>query len=61
MTEALETAAADLICDLLHLIHANHRDPLPALRNGIHSFLCEAAHLSPPNKQAHKNQTTLTD
>jgi hypothetical protein len=47
MVDDVETAAADLICNLLHLIHANDRDPLPTLRNGIDAFLCEVGHLSP--------------
>jgi hypothetical protein len=42
MEEDVETAASDLICDLLHLLHANNRDPVSVLRNGIHGFLCEA-------------------
>jgi hypothetical protein len=49
MIEDVETAAADLICDLLHLVHAENCDPLHAILNGIQSFLCEAGHLSPPN------------
>jgi len=47
MTEDLETATADLMCDLLHLLHANNHNPLPTLRNGIHSFLCEAGKIQP--------------
>jgi hypothetical protein len=42
MTEDVETAAADLICDLLHLVHANDRDPLDVLQSGIRHFHCEA-------------------
>ena len=47
MTEDLETAAADLICDLRHLLHANNQNPLPTLRNGIQAFLCEAGKIKP--------------
>ena len=46
MDEDLETAAADLICDLLHLLHANNQAPLPVLHRGIHGFLCEAAEIT---------------
>jgi len=42
MTDDVETAAADLICDLLHLVHANNRDPVDALQAAIRHFLCEA-------------------
>jgi hypothetical protein len=42
MSEDVETAATDLICDLLHLVHSNDRDPLDVLRSGIRHFLCEA-------------------
>lgn len=47
MDEDLETAAADLICDLLHLLHANNHAPLPVLHNAINHFLCEAAKILP--------------
>ncbi len=47
MTEDLDTAAADLICDLLHFIHANKYDPLPVLQFGIQDFLCEAGEILP--------------
>jgi len=47
MTEDLDTAAADLICDLLHLLHANHYDLLPVLQIGIQDFLCEAGEVLP--------------
>jgi hypothetical protein len=46
MDEDVETAASDLICDLLHLLHANDRDPIPVFRNGIHGFLCEAGEIT---------------
>jgi hypothetical protein len=42
MVEDVETAASDLICDLLHLLHANNRDLLSVLRIGISDFLYEA-------------------
>jgi hypothetical protein len=47
MDEAIDTAAADLICDLLHLLHANHYDPLPVLQIGVQDFLCEAGEILP--------------
>jgi len=47
MTEDLDATAADLICDLLHLIHANHHDLLPVLQIGIQDFLCEAGEILP--------------
>jgi hypothetical protein len=47
MVEDIDTAAADLICDLLHLLHANHHDPLPVLQFGIQDFLCEAGEILP--------------
>lgn len=42
MTEDIETAATDLICDLLHLVHANDHDPRDILLASIRHFLCEA-------------------
>ena len=48
MVEDVETAASDLICDLLHLLHANNRDLLSVLRIGINDFLCEASSLDNP-------------
>ena len=42
MAEEMETAASDLICDLLHLVHANDHDPRDILLAGIRHFLCEA-------------------
>jgi hypothetical protein len=45
MDEAIDTATSDLICDLLHLLHANNHDPLPTLQTALHSFLCEAGPL----------------
>ncbi len=47
MTDDVETAAADLICDLLHLLHAKNHNPLPTLRNGIQAFHCEAGKIKP--------------
>lgn len=46
MDENVETAASDLICDLLHLLHANDRDLIPVFRNGIQGFLCEAGEIT---------------
>lgn len=46
MDEDIDTAASDLICDLLHLLHANNHDLLPVLHRGIHGFLCEAAEIT---------------
>lgn len=42
LDEDIETATADLICNLLHLIQANRSDPLDALYSGLRHFLCEA-------------------
>lgn len=46
MDETIDTATSDLICDLLHLLHANKSDPLPTLQTALHSFLCEAGQLT---------------
>ena len=42
MSEDVTTAAADLICDLLHLVHANQQNPSEVLHSAIQHFLCEA-------------------
>jgi hypothetical protein len=42
MSKDIATDAADLICYLLHLVHANQQDPSEVLCSGIHHFLCEA-------------------
>ena len=47
MVEDIDTAASDLICDLLHLLHANNYDLLPVLQIGIQDFLCEAGEILP--------------
>ncbi len=46
MEEDIPTATAGLICDLLHLLHANNCDLLPALQTALHKFLYEAAPVS---------------
>jgi hypothetical protein len=46
MTEDVETAAADLICNLLHLVYAQRSDPLDVLQSGIRHFLCEATEVN---------------
>jgi hypothetical protein len=46
MEEEIGTATADLICDLLHLLHANDLDLLYALQTALQGFLCEAGPLS---------------
>ena len=48
MTEDVDTAAADLVCDLLHLVHANHHDPRDILQSAIRHFLCEAGQIKVP-------------
>lgn len=45
MDEDLEIASSDLICDLLHLLHAHNRSSLPVIHNAIHAFLCEAGEI----------------
>lgn len=47
MTEAVDTAAADLICDLMHLVHADD-DPWDVLQSAIRHFLCEAGQIKVP-------------
>jgi hypothetical protein len=42
MSEDVAIAAADLICDLLHLVHANMQNPNEVLHSAIQHFLCEA-------------------
>jgi hypothetical protein len=42
MTEETETAAADLICDLLHLVHASGSQPLATLESALGHFIAEA-------------------
>jgi hypothetical protein len=44
--EDISTDAGDLICDLLHLLHANQHDPRDVLRSGIQHFLCEAGKIT---------------
>jgi hypothetical protein len=45
-SEDIETAAADLICDLLHLVHVNHYEPHDVLQAAIQHFLCEAGEVT---------------
>ena len=45
MTEDVDTAAADLICDLLHLVHASGRQPLGTLESALGHFIAEAGRL----------------
>jgi len=45
MVEEIDTAASDLICDLLHLVHSRNLDLQFVLENGINSFLCEVSHI----------------
>lgn len=42
MTEEVDTAAADLVCALLHLVHSRGFDPQLVLQYGLGHFLCEA-------------------
>jgi len=41
MEENIATAAADLIGNLLHLVHSHEHDPVLILRNGLGHFLRE--------------------
>ena len=47
-TEDLDTNAADLIGDLLHLVHASGHQPLSVLESAIGQFLAEAGELPTP-------------
>lgn len=38
----LGATAADLIANLLHLVHSQGQDPKQVLLNGLRHFLCEA-------------------
>ena len=42
MKEAPDTASADLICDLLHLVHAEGFEPLQILESALAHFAAEA-------------------
>jgi len=42
MVEDVDTAASDLICNLLHLVHSRGFDPRLMLQNGLGAFLCES-------------------
>ncbi len=42
MDEDVLTAASDLVCNLLHLVHSRGFEPRHVLQNGLGSFLCEA-------------------
>lgn len=42
MKEEVDVAASDLICDLLHLVHASDHLPLAILDSAINSFLSES-------------------
>lgn len=42
MTEDVDTAASDLVCALLHLVHSHGFDPRLVLQYGLGNFLCEA-------------------
>lgn len=46
MTEDVDTAASDLVCALLHLVHSRGFDLQLVLQNGLGHFLCEAGALS---------------
>jgi hypothetical protein len=41
MEEEVDTASADLICNLLHLVHSEGHDPRIVLQRGLGHFLCE--------------------
>lgn len=42
MEESIDTASADLICDLLHLAHAEGFEPLQILESALGHFAAEA-------------------
>lgn len=46
MTEGVDTAASDLVCALLHLVHSHGFDPRMVLQNGLGHFICEAGCLA---------------
>lgn len=46
MDEDVDTAASDLVCNLLHLVHSRGFKPMLVLQNGLGSFICEAEFLS---------------
>ena len=48
MTEEVDTAASDLVCALLHLVHSHGFDPRLVLQYGLGNFLCEAGCLEDP-------------
>ncbi len=48
MTDNVKTAASDLVCALLHLVHSRGFDVQLVLQNGIGHFLCEAGSLEGP-------------
>jgi hypothetical protein len=45
MTEEVPTAAADLICDLLHLVHAGGDEPIAVIEAAIGHFVAEAGNM----------------
>lgn len=45
-SEEVDIVAADLVCDLLHLVHAHHCNPLEVLQSGIRHFLSEAGEVT---------------
>ena len=45
MTEEVPTAAADLICDLLHLVHAGGDEPIAVIEAAIVHFVAETGNL----------------
>lgn len=42
MAEGIETASADLICDLFHLVHSSGVKPLEVLGLALEHFVAEA-------------------
>lgn len=45
MVEDVDTAASDLICNLMHLVHSHGFDPKLVLQYGLANFLCESGQL----------------
>ena len=45
MTEEMSVTASDLICDLLHLIHASGYNPATIVESAIEDFIAEAGEI----------------
>jgi hypothetical protein len=56
MTEDVDTAASDLVCALLHLVHSRGFDPKLVLQYGLGNFLCEAGSFSEDPEDTDPNE-----